>query len=105
MQIVFFLEHPLKLKSTYAEVEDSSGTRDTNGEPIVTSYNRCFLGTVDYIWHSEGLQTTRVLAPIPKQAMQWTTGFPTKKWGSDHIALVSELALAKGAADQRNEVQ
>lgn len=100
-----FLEHPLKLKSTYAEVEDSSGTRDTNGEPIVTSYNRCFLGTVDYIWHSEGLQTTRVLAPIPKQAMQWTTGFPTKKWGSDHIALVSELALAKGAADQRNEVQ
>ncbi|XP_056166668.1 carbon catabolite repressor protein 4 homolog 6 isoform X2 [Syzygium oleosum] len=73
-----FLEHPLKLKSTYAEVEDSSGTRDTNGEPMVTSYNRCFMGTVDYIWHSEGLQTTRVLAPIPKQAMQWTTGFPTK---------------------------
>ncbi|XP_030543069.1 carbon catabolite repressor protein 4 homolog 6 isoform X2 [Rhodamnia argentea] len=100
-----FLEHPLKLKSTYPEVEDSSGTRDTNGEPMVTSYNRCFMGTVDYIWHSDGLQTTRVLAPIPKQAMQWTTGFPTKRWGSDHIALVSELALTKGAADQRNEVQ
>lgn len=28
-----------------------------------------------------------------------------QKWGSDHIALVSELALAKGAADQTNEVQ
>lgn len=26
---------------------------------------------------SEGLQTVRVLAPIPKQAMQWTPGFPT----------------------------
>ncbi|KAG8636291.1 hypothetical protein MANES_16G118500v8 [Manihot esculenta] len=89
------LEHPLKLKSTYAEVEDCSGTRDSNGEPLVTSYNRCFLGTVDYIWYSEGLQTIRVLAPIPKHAMQWTPGFPTKKWGSDHIALASELAFTK----------
>ncbi|GAB4854138.1 hypothetical protein Ancab_022722 [Ancistrocladus abbreviatus] len=90
-----FLEHPLKLKSTYAEVEDCSGTRDSNGEPLVTSYNRCFLGTVDYIWQSEGVQTVRVLAPIPKDAMQWTPGFPTKKWGSDHIALAAELAITK----------
>ncbi|KAA8521485.1 hypothetical protein F0562_012158 [Nyssa sinensis] len=89
------MEHPLKLRSTYAEVEDYSGTRDSNGEPLVTSYNRCFLGTVDYIWRSEGLQTVRVLAPISKHAMQWTPGFPTKKWGSDHIALVSELAFTK----------
>ncbi|KAK1549348.1 hypothetical protein Q3G72_000512 [Acer saccharum] len=89
------LEHPLQLRSTYAEVEDCSGTRDSNGEPLVTSYNRCFQGTVDYIWHSEGLQTVRVLAPIPKHAMQWTPGFPTKKWGSDHIALASEVAFTK----------
>lgn len=27
---------------------------------------------------SEGLQTVRVLAPIPKHAMQWTPGYPTK---------------------------
>ncbi|KAH0989638.1 hypothetical protein GBA52_001121 [Prunus armeniaca] len=87
------LEHPLKLRSTYTEVEDCAGARDSNGEPLVTSYNRCFLGTVDYIWRSEGLQTVRVLAPIPKHAMQWTSGFPTKKWGSDHIALASELAF------------
>ncbi|XP_063935531.1 carbon catabolite repressor protein 4 homolog 6 isoform X3 [Daucus carota subsp. sativus] len=73
------MESPLKLRSTYSEVEDSSGTRDSNGEPMVTSYNRCFQGTVDYIWRSEGLQTVRVLAPIPKHAMQWTNGFPTKK--------------------------
>lgn len=26
------------------------GTRDPNGEPLATSYHRCFLGTVDYIW-------------------------------------------------------
>lgn len=27
---------------------------------------------------SEGLQTVRVLAPIPKNAMQFVRGFPTK---------------------------
>ncbi|KAL7182003.1 hypothetical protein ACSBR1_040840 [Camellia fascicularis] len=96
------VEHPLKLRSTYAEVEDGSGTRDSNGEPLVTSYHRCFLGTVDYIWHTEGLQTVRVLAPIPKNAMQWTPGFPTRKWGSDHIALVSELAFMKDPSIQQN---
>ncbi|XP_021893481.1 carbon catabolite repressor protein 4 homolog 6 isoform X2 [Carica papaya] len=89
------VEHPLQLKSTYAEVEDYSQTRDSNGEPVVTSYNRCFMGTVDYIWRSEGLQTVKVLAPIRKHAMQWTPGFPTKKWGSDHIALASELAFVE----------
>ncbi|KAJ0090151.1 hypothetical protein Patl1_12788 [Pistacia atlantica] len=90
-----FLEHPLQLKSTYTEVEDCTGARDSNGEPLVTSYNRCFMGTVDYIWRSSGIQTVRVLAPIPKHAMQWTPGFPTKKWGSDHIALASEVAIVK----------
>ncbi|XP_012076635.1 carbon catabolite repressor protein 4 homolog 6 isoform X2 [Jatropha curcas] len=99
------LEHPLKLKSAYTEVQDCSGTRDPNGEPLVTSYNRCFFGTVDYIWFSEGLQTNRVLAPIPKHAMQWTPGFPTKKWGSDHIALASELAFTKDTTDNSIEVQ
>ncbi|TYH57833.1 hypothetical protein ES332_D08G116100v1 [Gossypium tomentosum] len=77
-----FLEHPLQLKSTYTEVKDSPGTRDSYGEPLVTSYNRRFSGTVDYIWRSEGLQTVRVLAPIPKHAMQSTPGFPTKSWHS-----------------------
>lgn len=91
-----FLEHPLSLRSTYTEAMDSSGTRDPNGEPLVTSYHKCFLGTVDYIWRSEGLQTTRVLAPIPKRVMESTQGYPTKKWGSDHIALVSELAFLEG---------
>ncbi|KMT16852.1 hypothetical protein BVRB_2g043320 [Beta vulgaris subsp. vulgaris] len=89
------LEHSLKLKSTYSEVVDSSGTRDSNGEPLVTSYNTCFMGTVDYIWRSEGLCTIKVLAPITKDAMQPSGGFPTKKWGSDHIALASELAFTK----------
>ncbi|XP_010541622.1 PREDICTED: carbon catabolite repressor protein 4 homolog 6 isoform X2 [Tarenaya hassleriana] len=89
------IEHPLHLTSTYTEVEGKTNTRDKNGEPEVTSYNRCFMGTVDYIWRSQGLETVRVLAPMPKQAMQWTPGFPTPKWGSDHVALVSELAFTE----------
>ncbi|XP_010254300.1 PREDICTED: carbon catabolite repressor protein 4 homolog 5 isoform X4 [Nelumbo nucifera] len=92
------LEHPLKLRSTYAEVEDYSGTRDSSREPQVTSYNRRFLGTVDYIWHSEGLQTVKVLDTIPKHIMQFTPGFPTHKWGSDHIALACQLAFVRDAA-------
>ncbi|KAI3882393.1 hypothetical protein MKW92_040286 [Papaver armeniacum] len=91
------LESPLKLKSSYAEVEDYSGTRDSvSKEPQVTSYHRRFAGTVDYIWHSEDLQTVKVLDTIPKQALQnWSLGFPTKKWGSDHLALASQLAFKK----------
>ncbi|CAN8299248.1 unnamed protein product [Cochlearia groenlandica] len=93
------VEHAMELKSTYSEIEGKANTRDENGEPVVTSYHRCFMGTVDYIWRSEGLETVRVLSPIPKQAMQWTPGFPTPKWGSDHIALVSELAFcSKGSS-------
>ncbi|KAK9682608.1 hypothetical protein RND81_10G085300 [Saponaria officinalis] len=92
---ITILEHPLKLRSTYSEVVDSSGTRDPCGEPLVTSYNSCFMGTVDYIWRSEGLQTVKVLAPIQKDVMQPSGGFPTKKWGSDHIALASELAFTR----------
>ncbi|ESW33230.1 hypothetical protein PHAVU_001G053400 [Phaseolus vulgaris] len=94
-----FLEHPLLLRSTYTEAMDRSGTRDPYGEPLVTSYNRRFSGTVDYIWRSEGLQTTGVLAPMAKYALEHTPGFPTKKWGSDHIALVTELAFMKDGTD------
>lgn len=96
------MEHALKLQSVYGEIKDSLGTRDSSGEPVATSYHRRFMGTVDYIWRSEGLQASRVLAPIPKHAMLWTKGFPTKKWGSDHIALVSELAFLGHDSTQNN---
>ncbi|KAH6760669.1 hypothetical protein C2S51_017618 [Perilla frutescens var. frutescens] len=89
------MEHPLKLTSAYTEVESPSGLRDSSGEPFVTSYHRRFSGTVDYIWHSQGLETAKVLAPIAKHVMHQTRGFPTKKWGSDHIALVSEFVFTK----------
>ncbi|KMZ61865.1 hypothetical protein ZOSMA_4G01540 [Zostera marina] len=88
-----FLQHNLKLKSVYTEVEDCGGTRDSNGEPQVTSYNSKFMGTVDYIWFSEGIQTTKVLDTIRRDVLQRTPGFPTEKWGSDHLALACELAF------------
>ncbi|XP_077211565.1 DNAse I-like superfamily protein [Tasmannia lanceolata] len=87
------VEHHLKLKSAYAEVEDYSGTKDSSREPQITSYNRQFMGTVDYIWCSEGLKTVRVLDTIPKYVLQRTPGFPTRKWGSDHLALACQLAF------------
>ncbi|KAL8063496.1 hypothetical protein ABFX02_01G029800 [Erythranthe guttata] len=89
------MEHPLNLTSAYPEIVNSPWLRDPIGEPLVTSHHRLFSGTVDYIWRSEGLHTVKVLAPIPKHVMQQTPGFPTKKWGSDHIALVSEFAFTK----------
>ncbi|KAG5591769.1 hypothetical protein H5410_042283 [Solanum commersonii] len=95
----------LALQFKYWQLRDFSGTRDSTGEPEVTSYHRLFMGTVDYIWRSEGLQTARVLAPIPKNAMQFVRGFPTKKWGSDHIALVSEFAFTNDISVHNTSVQ
>lgn len=92
------VEHRLKLRSAYTDVEDCSGTKDSNREPEVTSYHRLFMGTVDYIWYSEGLQTTKVLDTIPKHVLRRTPGFPTRKWGSDHLALACELAFTKSIA-------
>ncbi|MQL99085.1 hypothetical protein Taro_031806 [Colocasia esculenta] len=89
------LEHNLSLTSAYTEVKDYAGTKDSSGEPQITSYNRQFMGTVDYIWHSEELQTLRVLDTIPKHVLQQTLGFPTKKWGSDHLAIACEFSFKK----------
>ncbi|TYG43318.1 hypothetical protein ES288_D11G006800v1 [Gossypium darwinii] len=41
--------HPLQLNSSYATVKGSINTRDSNGEPLATSYHSKFLGTVDYL--------------------------------------------------------
>lgn len=90
-----FMKHSLKLRSVYTDVEDFEGTKDASKEPLVTSYNRKFMGTVDYIWASEGLHTVKVLDTFPIEILKKTTGFPTKKWGSDHIALACELAFTK----------
>uniref|UniRef100_A0A0D6R361 Endonuclease/exonuclease/phosphatase domain-containing protein n=1 Tax=Araucaria cunninghamii TaxID=56994 RepID=A0A0D6R361_ARACU len=89
------LQHPLKLFSAYASVRGSSRIRDDSGEPLATSYHSKFLGTVDYIWHSKGLIPLSVLDTLPLDILQQTPGLPTDKWGSDHLALACEFALAK----------
>uniref|UniRef100_A0A0D9V2T2 Uncharacterized protein n=1 Tax=Leersia perrieri TaxID=77586 RepID=A0A0D9V2T2_9ORYZ len=73
-----FLEHNLKVRSVYTDVEDFEGTKDANKEPLVTSYHRKFMGTLDYIWASEDLQTVQVLDTFPKELLKQTVGFPTK---------------------------
>lgn len=87
------LRHPLRLCSAYAGVPGNSRTRDYSGEPLVTSYHSKFMGTVDYIWHSLDLLPVRVLDTLPVDLLKKTGGLPCEKWGSDHLALVCELAF------------
>ncbi|KAM7259807.1 hypothetical protein ACFE04_015548 [Oxalis oulophora] len=88
--------HPLKLNSSYATIKGSEATRDSSGEPLATSYHAKFLGTVDYLWYSDGLAPTRVLDTLPINALRTTGGLPCKIIGSDHLALVCEFAFTKG---------
>lgn len=91
---VTHVEHQLKLCSAYLGVPGSSRTRDNHGEPLATSYHSKFLGTVDYIWHTEELVPVRVLETLPIDILRRNGGLPSEKWGSDHLALVCELAFA-----------
>ncbi|KAI5660167.1 hypothetical protein M9H77_28960 [Catharanthus roseus] len=93
--------HPLKLNSSYATAMGSTGTRDSSGEPLVTSYHSKFLGTVDYLWYSDGLIPTKVLDTLPVNVLRETGGLPCEKLGSDHLALVSEFAFCN--MDQKQE--
>lgn len=91
---VTHLQHHLKLGSAYLGVPGSSSTRDRCGEPLATSYHSKFMGTVDYIWHTEELVPVRVLDTLPIDILR-TGGLPSKRWGSDHLALVCELAFRR----------
>ncbi|KAM7479710.1 hypothetical protein LguiA_027923 [Lonicera macranthoides] len=88
------LRHQLKLCSAYLGVPGSSQTRDGYGEPLATTYHSKFMGTVDYIWHTEELVPVRVLETLPTDVLRKMGGLPSKKLGSDHLALVCELAFA-----------
>lgn len=91
---VTHLQHCLKLCSAYYGIPGSCRTRDNYGEPLATSYHSKFMGTVDYIWHTEELVPVRVLETLPVDILRKTGGLPSEKWGSDHLALVCELAFA-----------
>ncbi|KAL5748903.1 hypothetical protein ACOSQ2_026200 [Xanthoceras sorbifolium] len=88
------LQHQLKLCSAYFGIPGSCRTRDSYGEPLATSYHTKFMGTVDYIWHTEELLPVRVLETLPVNTLRRTAGLPCERWGSDHLALVCELAFA-----------
>ncbi|XP_061370952.1 carbon catabolite repressor protein 4 homolog 5 isoform X2 [Gastrolobium bilobum] len=91
---VTHLQHHLKLCSAYSGVPGNHRTRDDIGEPLATSYHSKFMGTVDYIWHSEELTPVRVLETLPIDILRRTRGLPSEKWGSDHLAVVCELAFS-----------
>ncbi|TXG51468.1 hypothetical protein EZV62_023992 [Acer yangbiense] len=88
------LQHQLKLCSAYFGVPGSCRTRDSSSEPLATSYHTKFMGTVDYIWHTEDLLPVRVLETLPIDTLRRTSGLPCERWGSDHLALGCELAFA-----------
>ncbi|XP_024020261.1 carbon catabolite repressor protein 4 homolog 5 isoform X1 [Morus notabilis] len=90
---VTYLQHHLKLCSAYHGVPASCRTRDDFGEPVATSFHSKFMGTVDYIWHTEEFVPVKVLETLPVDILKRTGGLPSKKWGSDHLALVCELAF------------
>lgn len=89
-----YLRHNLKLNSAYQGVPASRLTRDSHGEPLATSFHSRFMGTVDYIWHTKELVPVKVLETLPVEILKKTKGLPSKIWGSDHLALVCELAFA-----------
>ncbi|KAM3246149.1 carbon catabolite repressor protein 4 3 isoform X2 [Capsicum annuum] len=97
--------HPLKLNSSYAIVKGSLTTRDDGGEPLATSYHSKFLGTVDYLWYSDGLTPTKVLDTLPVNVLKKTGGLPYKKLGSDHLALVSEFEFLEVVGDRKEATE
>ncbi|KAG0565862.1 hypothetical protein KC19_7G018800 [Ceratodon purpureus] len=87
------VQHKLKLRSVYSEIEGKPSSRDARGEPFVTTFHRMFKGTVDYIWHNEGLCAVRVLDTPPTSVLVRDKGMPSKRWRSDHLALACELSF------------
>lgn len=97
--------HPLKLNSSYSTVKGLKKTRDSGGEPLATSYHSKFLGTVDYLWYTTGIEPTRVLDTVPIDILHKTRGLPCNKVGSDHLALVSEFAFMENTREENRTYQ
>eukprot|EP00249_Psilotum_nudum_P018680 c26914_g1_i1 orf=573-2312(-) len=95
-------KHRFKLRSCYSSIVGPIENRDTVGEPLATTYHGKFMGTVDYIWYSEGLYPIRVLDFMPFHVLQRTGGLPSRKWGSDHLAVACEFAFLTSSKDKLN---
>ncbi|KAL5199414.1 hypothetical protein ABZP36_020617 [Zizania latifolia] len=100
---VMFAKHPLKLSSSYAMLKGNSNNRGHHGEPLATSYHKKFLGTVDYLWYTAGLECSRVLDTLPVGALRRTRGLPTREIGSDHLPLVAEFVFTETTEDDSNQ--
>ncbi|XP_008658270.3 carbon catabolite repressor protein 4 homolog 3 isoform X2 [Zea mays] len=100
---VMVAEHPLKLSSSYAMLKGNSNNRGLHGEPLATSYHRKFLGTVDYLWHTHGIECSRVLDTLPISVLKRTRGLPTREIGSDHLPIVAEFAFTESVEDDSDE--
>ncbi|KAL6605806.1 hypothetical protein ACP70R_041459 [Stipagrostis hirtigluma subsp. patula] len=96
---VMVAEHPLKLCSSYAMLKENSNNRGLHGEPLATSYHKKFLGTVDYLWYTPGLECSRVLDTFPLGVLRRTRGLPTREMGSDHLPIVAEFAFTELVKD------
>lgn len=100
---VMVAEHPLKLSSSYAMLKGNSNNRGLHGEPLATSYHKKFLGTVDYLWHTHGIECSRVLDTLPISVLKRTRGLPTREIGSDHLPIVAEFAFTESVEDDSDE--
>lgn len=103
---VMVATHPLKLCSSYAMLKGTSNNRGHHGEPMATSYHKKFLGTVDYLWYTPGLECSRVLDTLPMGVLRRTRGLPTREIGSDHLPLVAEFVFTEpieGESEQEDE--
>ena len=59
-------------------------------EAPVTSWHARFKGTVDYLFHTKGLRTRRVLMP-PKDGAKDGKRLPSQEFASDHFCVVADV--------------
>ncbi|XP_039845056.1 carbon catabolite repressor protein 4 homolog 3-like isoform X2 [Panicum virgatum] len=100
---VMVAEHPLKLSSSYANLKGNSNNRGLHGEPLATSFHKKFLGTVDYLWYTHGLECSKVLDTFPIGVLRRTRGLPTREIGSDHLPIIAEFAFTESLEDDFEE--
>jgi mRNA deadenylase 3'-5' endonuclease subunit Ccr4 len=83
----FRAEHALRgrLRSCYREA--------TREESPVTSWHGAFVGTVDYLMHTEKIITKRVLMP-PRRPPRNNT-LPSEEFPSDHFCVVADVSLSE----------
>uniref|UniRef100_A0A7S0CTS6 Endonuclease/exonuclease/phosphatase domain-containing protein n=2 Tax=Amorphochlora amoebiformis TaxID=1561963 RepID=A0A7S0CTS6_9EUKA len=76
-------DHTLPLESAYAAI----------GEPKYTNYTGHYIGTLDYIWYSNGtLRPVAILEIDDEKHLKKQTALPSPQYPSDHIFLLAEFA-------------